>query len=463
MPQVYPRHPQTLPNEPRRPVSSFLQPTDADDSIVLSDLLRTGETSRLRRRGAMRLDHGVAGASRASISSATAPQYAGAGVRPIVLIPSRPASPQWAPAEVSGEDEYAYSTGEWRDWDEDARGEGSASAAGVRPDNAGDASAQVGLAESAESFVLYCGGQEADEPEPMRNSCTPFRPSPLPIISAGPSPARAGIPPPRRTNGCGALVHMRAYPERSRGVWLGKQGASEVVIGLESSYFERPVVGKMMRSACGCIREGIGCAVCGNTLGTRYLPCQAASEGIFSSSPSSSNRPAPRCSLVHPSGPEYWQCRIAPAASSRMRLRAFYVYTFFSQNVMPSRPYAFPASPAPAPTRRASIQPATPTTPSPQPVYSYRFTASPRPFSPFPSEPATTLSATVPAFTLPPPPAPSRPASRPPRLGLDIPDDAEAPGAGMELDPDGVLRDADEMEEPGSPDKTGNEVLWPGR
>src|SRR3954447_15364031 len=33
--------------------------TDADDSIVLSDLVRTGEASRLRRRGAMRLEHGL--------------------------------------------------------------------------------------------------------------------------------------------------------------------------------------------------------------------------------------------------------------------------------------------------------------------------------------------------------------------------------------------------------------------
>ncbi|EMD40316.1 hypothetical protein CERSUDRAFT_102733 [Gelatoporia subvermispora B] len=416
----------------------------------------------------MRLDH----ASRASVSSASAPQYPSTGGRPIVLIPSRPASPQWAPTEPSGEDEYAYSAGEWRDWDDTARGEGSATAAGMQADDA-DGPVQAG---EPEGFVLYCGGQEQETSEPIRNSRAPFRPSPLPMSCASPSPARASAPPPRRSNGCGALVHIRAYPERPRGVWVGKQEASEVVVGLEPSYFERAIVGKMMKSACGCIREGIGCAVCGNTLGTRYLPCQAASEGIFSSSPSSSNRPSPTPPLAHPSGPEYWQCSIAPgspSSSSGTRSRAFYVYTFFSQHVTPSRPYAFPAQPrAPAAARRTSMQPATPSTPSPQPMYGYRFTASPRPFSPFPSQPpvapASAMSAGAPAFTLPPPPAPTRPASRPPRLGLDIPEpaaaDADAEAApGMALDPDGVLRDADEMEEPGSPDKTGTEALWPGR
>ena len=42
---------------PRIEEESSLEPSDADDEIVLSDLVRTGEASRLRRRSAMRIDH----------------------------------------------------------------------------------------------------------------------------------------------------------------------------------------------------------------------------------------------------------------------------------------------------------------------------------------------------------------------------------------------------------------------
>jgi hypothetical protein len=73
MPQIYNRTP-TPPTVTERHRSSSVssasssssslslsdtpRPTNVDDSIVLSDLVRTGEASRLRRRGAMRLDHG---------------------------------------------------------------------------------------------------------------------------------------------------------------------------------------------------------------------------------------------------------------------------------------------------------------------------------------------------------------------------------------------------------------------
>ena len=74
----------------------------------------------------------------------------------------------------------------------------------------------------------------------------------------------------------------------------------------------------------------------GNTLGTRYLPCQAASEGIFSHS-SCNHTPAAR--PLGPSGPQYWRNARAPSTSSASNTRAsnFYVYTFFADHVTSSQ------------------------------------------------------------------------------------------------------------------------------
>ena len=59
----------------------------------------------------------------------------------------------------------------------------------------------------------------------------------------------------------GALVHVRAYPQRPRGVWMAKEDAAETVVGLDPAYCDHPAMDKMLKSACGCIREGIGCSV----------------------------------------------------------------------------------------------------------------------------------------------------------------------------------------------------------
>ena len=78
MPQIFRRHSEQAPRPPPPPAQARRRPsvaaqgpqlTDADDSIVLSDLVRTGEASRLRRRGALRLDHTAAGRSAANTPS----------------------------------------------------------------------------------------------------------------------------------------------------------------------------------------------------------------------------------------------------------------------------------------------------------------------------------------------------------------------------------------------------------
>ncbi|OBZ70380.1 Dipeptidyl peptidase 3 [Grifola frondosa] len=454
MPQVYRRHSEYTPRPSPRRRSSLAppQPVDADDSIFLSDLVRTGEASRLRRRGAMRLEHGLPSGARPL--SGTIPPASGsvtANPRPIII--ARTASPTQV-SDGAGEDEYTYSGGEWREWNaEDVGGESS----GIQFE---DVRRDAPVEE--EPFMLFCGGEECSVDE---SAPAPFQPSPLPLYPRTGSPcarASAGTRPTRRTNGCGTLVHMRAFPQCGRGVWMARDDAQEAVVGMDSKYFDRSIVAKMLKSACGCVREGIGCAVCGNALGTRYLPCQAASESIFSASIPISPQPS---RPLHPSGPSYWQCRTPthtrrasssgtarPAAGTRNSPR-FY-YTFFADRVSPSRPYSFPPPPSPDFARRGS-RPATPDT---LPDYGYRWTASPRPYSPNP--PLASSAMFSPVFTLPPPPAlvrsspPPQAQARTPRLELDVQRTYFQAGvdvAGIGLDADGVV--IEELEEPGSPTK----------
>ncbi|KAI0076935.1 hypothetical protein K474DRAFT_1698048, partial [Panus rudis PR-1116 ss-1] len=348
MPQIYRRHSEyvqpssrsTLLNSStavggnaRRNSSRSPQPqaTDADDGIFLSDLVRTGEASRLRRRGAMRIDH----ASRSAVvSNPPLPPP-----RPIItMTPSRPSTPPWITSEPSGEDEYTYSNEDFREYNPaDESGDTSAAAAAmedIRRDGA------AGHTDSEEAFMLFCGGpmRSLDSDEDARS----FEPSVLPNF---PSKASSSTTPRSHStkNGCGALVHMQAFPQKPRGVWVGKEEATEVVVGLDASYFERSVVAKMLKSACGCIREGIGCAVCGNTLGTRYLPCQAASTGFFCSSATSTHPPRSRPITI--SSPRYWDPRWAQTSarsSSSQSPRSFYVYTFFGDHVTPAPAHAQP-------------------------------------------------------------------------------------------------------------------------
>ncbi|GBE80198.1 hypothetical protein SCP_0214080 [Sparassis crispa] len=484
MPQVYRRHSEYSQRpETRRRSSVAPQPIDADDSIVLSDLVRTGEASRLRRRGAMRIDHARAPPAPPYMSSSNS------APRPIVVVPSRTPTPPYVPTELAGEDEYTYSGGEWRDWNVDDRGEGSGAARGAQTEE------QRREGEEEEEFMLFCGGEEWGPSAVTGLHGPSFAPSPLPGRSRSRSAStsasgRASSQAARRTNGCGALVHMRAYPQRPRGVWVGKEEATEVVVGLDASYFERSVVAKMMKSACGCVREGIGCAVCGNTLGTRYMPCQAASEGIFSRNSAVRTPPA-----LHPSGPRYWQCR-PPAAGrgsgSGRRTSAFYVYTFFADHVSPSRPYGFPGHPSHGRGIHVDVQvsqESRASSPSPAPApglyYGYRWTASPRPISPPPAVDGATSSAELVAARVAQPmelplqlqPLTPLPMARAAWLDVETSSDArtginaqstqdgeqDARTAGMELDADGVLREVDPMDEPNSPDKGNEPMLWPGR
>jgi len=167
------------------------------------------------------------------------------------------------------------------------------------------------LEKSTHSFVLYCGAGEPHLP----SSTTPHSMSPLPTHRRRPSRTSP------TSNGCGAIVHMAAVPRKRCGVWMARFGSTDAVVEMDSQYFDHSVVVRMMKSPCGCVREGIGCRLCGNPLGTRYRPCKAAAEGLFSTAitPSRPNRP---------SGSAYWRNQPSPSLTS-----AFYIYTLFPDHV----------------------------------------------------------------------------------------------------------------------------------
>ncbi|KIP03830.1 hypothetical protein PHLGIDRAFT_495597 [Phlebiopsis gigantea 11061_1 CR5-6] len=479
MPQIYRRHseytPRTVPQPSRRQsLVAGPQLTDADDAIVLSDLVRTGEASRLRRRGAMRLDH--------TLAATTRPPSAQQQLPPITLMPPAPRRPFALPAQPTGVpltptwgspdaagDEIPDSWQNWGTFDEPLTGSGSSGLDEQRRSAEHE--------DDEESFILYCGG--AISKVPSADCSRPFEPSPLalPRSAARKSSTRPNAP---RTNGCGTVVHLRAYSQKPRGVFVGKQQATDAVVPMDAAYFERSVVTRMMKSACGCVREGVGCSVCGNPLGTRYAPCQAASEGIFKPRcPAPPRAARPR----HPAGPAYWD---AAHGSQRAPPGAFFVHTFFADHVSSSPACAFPPTeraehaPPPPPARTETWLGYTPAA-SPRP-YSPAFAPNPSTPEPVPAEPlgATRRMALRRADSIYEP-AEGRPLRRPAAYGAVIEfDDAafgledmvSAPRAEDRLtvdvslrgglDADGVRVDRDELAEPGSPDKN-ESMVWPGR
>lgn len=210
--------------------SDPIEPTDADDSIVLSDLVRTGEASRLRRRGAMRLDHNMLSAQRNEGGRATPP----------TVIVAR--TPSWI-EPPSDDDE---STQAWEQ--------------GYNPSSPRPQGRSLVARLETYGYTLYCGGEEPSSFVPQASL---YVRSPLP--SYPPTSLDSGRRRPdgssQKTNGCGAVIHLRASRRDGSTVWVGKDEATSAVVPMDASYFERPTVVRMIRSACGCVREGVGCAI----------------------------------------------------------------------------------------------------------------------------------------------------------------------------------------------------------
>lgn len=234
MPQIYTARPEP----PRRRLSSESsstisntepQVTDVDDTIVLSDLVRTGEASRLRRRGAMRLDHN----SGQSVQS-----------RNIVVVDR----PNW-------ESDHEYDL----DFAEGHLGSSGRSSS-MRYTRRRQRSRRYEPYDTAEEqadeamYTLVCGVESYGPCE-----LEPFAPSILPLYPP-PQDAREEMTS-KRSTGCGSVVHMRASPRPRVGLWSACGPASDVVVPLDADYFDGKEVGRRVRASCGCLKEGIGCAV----------------------------------------------------------------------------------------------------------------------------------------------------------------------------------------------------------
>jgi hypothetical protein len=254
MPIIYRPRPQTFGHSTITQPHSIPVPTDADDTIVLSDLVRQGEASRLRRRGAMSLEHGPMGAQ------PTAPMQEPRD-NPAAVVGGSPTSDSELEPEPDDGPVFARNASVDRE-----RGPRSGYGYGNgRGRSRGDASEE----SDDLPYTLFCGGDESEcemDVDVYRSNWAtkPYQPSILPLYPPTEyiNTSSTKRPPPRTSSGCGALLHMNASPRRRLGVFTAKNEASTgAVIGLDAAYFDRAAVAKIVRSACGCVREGIGCAV----------------------------------------------------------------------------------------------------------------------------------------------------------------------------------------------------------
>lgn len=215
---------------------------EEEEPLSLSTLVRTAETSRLRRRGA------IVGGHRGSRQSVTS--FAGVGASDTAVpaasngntttqqyqwtrqsMPVLPSPPPWA------EGGPAYPS-----W------------ASVPDPTKADDDAEGG---SGPGYSLYCGVDEWEF-----GSDEQYQISPLPTSSDGSSsPVQPHQTPARRlrrSTGCGALVHASGNPRTKSWTWQSYGRAAANVVPLDKMYFERG--GQPKQFACGCRWHGVGCS-----------------------------------------------------------------------------------------------------------------------------------------------------------------------------------------------------------
>ena len=256
MPRSYPAH------------SSYLaHVSDADDSIVLSDLVRSGEVSRLRRRGAIAIRDMTAPQSPVPLALTSPPPASGVPHHSPASLPLlAPPHPEPDLSETDDDDAEQRQGGVGRWFFRSRLNLRELSTSDLNdPDPLlfpQEADARLDEEEEDTSYVLFCGGRlrEIDWysppnlPRPLdppaRHRASAFRPPPAC------RPSRA-----RRTNGCGVLIHLNAQPRRRQGTWVACGAAAETVVRMDARYFDCCAPVKTIKSACGCVREGVGCRV----------------------------------------------------------------------------------------------------------------------------------------------------------------------------------------------------------
>ncbi|KAJ7141630.1 hypothetical protein C8R46DRAFT_581935 [Mycena filopes] len=119
-------------------------------------------------------------------------------------------------------------------------------------------------------YQLNCGVE--DPLGDIYQDETPPSPQILPLPLEPPAPASKKR---KRSTGCGTIVHFGAAVSFTN-MWRAPTGhESRWVIPLETQYFSKMLRSKLQfgKESCGCIREGVGCAVCGNPLGVLATQC----------------------------------------------------------------------------------------------------------------------------------------------------------------------------------------------
>lgn len=118
-------------------------------------------------------------------------------------------------------------------------------------------------------LAIYCGAQDPitaeniseydyDEHRPWTEQILPDEQLPPPPLKKSRS---------SRSNGCGAQVHGSVCMMRRNQCWYGsKEELAPTVVPLETFYFPSELVQVLdlsddRPSACGCVLDGIGCAV----------------------------------------------------------------------------------------------------------------------------------------------------------------------------------------------------------
>ena len=257
MPRSFPAHP-----------SYLAHVSDADDSIVLSDLVRSGEVSRLRRRGAIAIRDMTVPPSPVPLALTSPPTVSGTSRHsPASLPPLAPPHPEPDLSETDDDDAEQRQGGVGRWFFRSRLNLREISASDFNePDPLlfpQEVDARVEDDDEDSSYVLFCGGRlrESDWynppnlPRPLdpptRHRASAFRPAPTTC-----RPSRA-----RRTNGCGVLIHLNAQPRRRQGTWVACGAAAETVVRMDARYFDCCAPVKTIKSSCGCVREGVGCRV----------------------------------------------------------------------------------------------------------------------------------------------------------------------------------------------------------
>ncbi len=260
--------PITYPRSPAHP-SYLAHVSDADESIVLSDLVRSGEVSRLRRRGAIAIRDMNVPQSPVPLTLNVPPTSGTSRPSSVSLPPVPQPNPEPDLSETDDDDAEQRQGGVGRWFFRSRLNLRELSTSDLNdPDPSlfpQEFDAHLEDDDSNSSYVLFCGGRLRESewysppnlPRP-RDSPTRHRGSAF----RAPTPScRSSFPRARRTNGCGVLIHLNAQPRRRQGTWVACGAAAETVVRMAARYFDCYSTVRMIKSACGCVREGVGCRV----------------------------------------------------------------------------------------------------------------------------------------------------------------------------------------------------------